>query len=208
MSEVLRTNELENAIDYLEKATYHHHNRDDYYWFKWLVISLHGALYGFGVCAIKGSSTNRVLQMKMGKKKYQQKKEEILKIHRDDSDFDFNKSPRLLDDVIDYNLSSLLDINTVIKKCQDESYMMQRENSRTLEINPLQQKAIDELVKHRNDFAHFKPVFVSIITEGSDWIVKEVIEIIRFLALDSNNITYFKDGTREKVERLLEDFFV
>jgi hypothetical protein len=69
LGDILRTNELDNAIDYLEKAAYYFNNRDDNYWFKWMIISLHGALYGFSVCAIKGTSTERVLEMKLGKKK-------------------------------------------------------------------------------------------------------------------------------------------
>ncbi|MBO0999558.1 peptidoglycan-binding protein [Bacillus sp. SD075] len=66
---MLRINELDNAIDYLEKASFHYKNREDKYWFKWLTISLHGALYGFGVCAVQGSSASlRVLKTPRKKK--------------------------------------------------------------------------------------------------------------------------------------------
>lgn len=47
MTDLLRTNELENATNHIEKAVLHFNNREDKYWFKWLKISLHGALYGF-----------------------------------------------------------------------------------------------------------------------------------------------------------------
>ena len=53
----LRLTEEINALDYLEKS-YHFiekANKDKYAW-KWVVLSLHGALYGFAICACRGTS--------------------------------------------------------------------------------------------------------------------------------------------------------
>lgn len=53
----LRFTEEINALDYLEKS-YHfirRVNKDKYAW-KWVVLSLHGALYGFAICACRGTS--------------------------------------------------------------------------------------------------------------------------------------------------------
>ena len=56
-----RLDESENALDYLEVAIRHLMEVDRNPWaWKWVVIGLHGALYGFGVCAVAGSDYDRV----------------------------------------------------------------------------------------------------------------------------------------------------
>lgn len=68
MGEFFRIDETENAVDYLEKAGAFHASRDPNRW-KWLVISLHGALYGFAICAIQGTDPSRVTEVtKRGEK--------------------------------------------------------------------------------------------------------------------------------------------
>lgn len=204
MKEILRTNELENAIDYLEKATFHFNNREDAYWFKWLMISLHGALYGFGVCAVKGTNTERVLKQKFKKTKFEQEKKETVKYYKD-LGFDI-KDGKLLDSTVWYNLSQLLSIREILDYCQDESYMMQRSDSKILKITERQKDAITKMTDYRNDFAHFKPKGLSVITEGEDWIIKEVVDVIKFLALESNNVIYFDRSNIDRVEQLLNEF--
>ena len=64
MKEVyLRFTEEINALDYLEKS-YHFIQRvdkDKYAW-KWVMLSLHGALYGFAICACRGTSNLLVVR--------------------------------------------------------------------------------------------------------------------------------------------------
>lgn len=202
MKEILRTDELENAIDYLEKATFHFNNREDAYWFKWLMISLHGALYGFGVCAVKGIRPERVMKFK--KSKFEQMKNETVEYYKG---LGFViKDGKLLDSTVRYNLSQLLGIWEILKSCQDESYMIQRLDSKILKITERQQEAISKMIDYRNDFAHFKPKGISLITEGADWIIKEVIDVIRFLALESKNVNYFERTNIDRVDQLLNEF--
>ena len=54
------TEEL-NALDYFEKAVHFMHEAEcsDWAW-KWVTISLHGALYGFAVCASQGTDSRSV----------------------------------------------------------------------------------------------------------------------------------------------------
>jgi hypothetical protein len=205
LGDILRTNELNNAVDYLEKAAYYFNNRDDNYWFKWTVISLHGALYGFGVCAVKGIETDRVLDKKLGKKKLERNKKEIIDFYKYELGFDINQDSNLLDTTVEYNSRQLLSIKDILEQCQNESYMKQRLDSKVLEITESQQTAIDKLIYYRNDFAHFKPKLLSVITEGEDWIIKEVVGVIKFLALDSGNVNYyFEDSICEKVKYLID----
>lgn len=57
----LEVTEETNAVDYLEQA--HHHiletESKSFAW-KWVAITLHGALYAFAVCAVKGTNPSRV----------------------------------------------------------------------------------------------------------------------------------------------------
>ncbi|MED4229486.1 hypothetical protein [Neobacillus cucumis] len=204
MGDILRTDELENAIDFLEKAAYHYNNKEDKYWFKWLMISLHGALYGFGVCAVKGTYTERVLEMKLGRKRFEQKRKETIE-HFKKLGYEI-EDESILDDIIEYNASDLLAIKKILDCCQSETYMMQRSDSKILKITDIQDEAIDKMIFYRNDFIHFKPRGLTVITEGSDWIVKAVVDVIRFLALESNNVNYFEEKNREKVKFILEQF--
>jgi hypothetical protein len=55
-----RTNELENAVESLEQAARFHRSRLRHRW-KWLMIALHGAMYGFSVCAVRGTDPDRVM---------------------------------------------------------------------------------------------------------------------------------------------------
>ncbi|RAI89544.1 hypothetical protein DET54_11412 [Paenibacillus pabuli] len=56
MNDNYRTDELEDAIDYLEKASLFYLDKNYQHHFKWLMVALHGVLYGFGILAIKGSN--------------------------------------------------------------------------------------------------------------------------------------------------------
>jgi hypothetical protein len=55
--------EKHNALDYLEMGVRYllEVERTPWAW-KWVCISLHGALYGFGVCAVKGTNDNSVIR--------------------------------------------------------------------------------------------------------------------------------------------------
>ena len=60
-----------NALDYLKRGALFVREAaaDDHAW-KWVIISLHGALYGFAVCACKGTDYSTVTcQTKGGDRK-------------------------------------------------------------------------------------------------------------------------------------------
>jgi hypothetical protein len=61
----LRLSEEKNAVDYLEKAAIFiksvSENNNDW---KWVIIGLHGALYGFAVAACRGTDSRSVLTKK------------------------------------------------------------------------------------------------------------------------------------------------
>jgi len=63
--ESLVIDELRNSIDYLEMSVRSliESEHNPYSW-KWVVLGIHGALYGFGVCAVAGTDYNRVMKGK------------------------------------------------------------------------------------------------------------------------------------------------
>jgi hypothetical protein len=57
----LRLTEERNALDYLRQAYFHIcRTESNIMAWKWVVICLHGALYGFAICAIKGTYSGNV----------------------------------------------------------------------------------------------------------------------------------------------------
>lgn len=61
--EYVRFSEESNALDYLEKTVEFIHRADtDSMDWKWVFLSLHGALYGFMICALKGTDPARVVR--------------------------------------------------------------------------------------------------------------------------------------------------
>ncbi|MDE3838645.1 hypothetical protein C0966_04480 [Bacillus methanolicus] len=196
---ILRTNELDNAIDYLEKAAYYFNNRNDSHWFKWLMISLHGALYGFGVCAIKGTNPSLRVLDELSKKQIRETlpllSERYLgfdqAISKDHQEILADEHMLIvLKTLAENNLNKIWD---VLDKCEDPDYMLQNTESKVLKRTPKQIKAIEKLINYRNDFAHFKPRALSVITSSEEWIIEEVITVIKFLALESGNIFYFEE---------------
>jgi hypothetical protein len=57
----LRIDELENAIDSLETCAYFLEHFPNPYKWKWAILALHQATYGFAICAVKGTADDSVL---------------------------------------------------------------------------------------------------------------------------------------------------
>ncbi|MFD9363031.1 hypothetical protein ACFWAE_14415 [Priestia megaterium] len=197
---VYRTNEVENAIDYLEQAAKFFEDVENPHRFKWLMISLHGALYGFGVCAIKGTRSyhNVIKEIKMNSKKVKTKKAELESLL---SEFDFD-----LDSMLTLNVSELISIWTVLDRCKSEQYMQQFVHSEVLHTTSQQDYAIQELIKYRNQLAHFKPSAYGIVGDYDEDIIIPVVEVIKFLALECNNVMYYSDESKMRVKKALHIF--
>jgi len=71
----LQLTEETNALDYLNQADYYIQlaNEKKIAW-KWVILCLHGALYGFAVCAAQGTNPSRLIEVvKNGKNKGREK---------------------------------------------------------------------------------------------------------------------------------------
>jgi len=54
--------ELANALDSVEMATHFLENLPDPYRWKWAVMAFHQAIYGFAICAVRGTDSRSVLE--------------------------------------------------------------------------------------------------------------------------------------------------
>lgn len=168
------------------------------------MISLHGALYGFGICAVKGTSSDRVIEYKVKQSKLEKIKKEL------SDDYLDQYGVQLDDDQLEYTAKyysgKLLGIWDVLERCQDESFMTQFTDSKVLSLTDEHKKSIDKMINYRNDFAHFKPKGFSLLTRSEEWIIKEVVDVIKFLALETGNVFYNGSNNREEVESLINEF--
>lgn len=207
MSKILETNELNNAIDYLEKASEFHKNKEDNYWFKWTIISLYGALYNFGICAIKGVYWDITTLKKIKEKKINERKQDkLLELKSEGFDTKDIEDTDFLDYEVRYQNAELIGIGEVIRRCKKEEYMNLRLHSKVLELTPSQDKAIARLIEYRNDFSHFKPTVQYTISKHDTLFIKEIAIIIKFLALESGNVLERDNKAFKKVSNLITTF--
>jgi hypothetical protein len=201
---VYSTSELENSVDYLEMTLHFLKEKEHPHRFKWLMINLHGALYGFGVLAIKGTSSISRVYEEISEKKKQNAKNAIIQQYKSLGIEGLLDDGSNLDSLITFQKGLLLRIWDVIKRAESPDYMIQNTNSKLLELNDKQSHAIDKMIKYRNDFAHFKPMALGIIGDYEEDVVYPVLEVIEFIALETNNVLYFEDN-HQKVEQIFKE---
>ncbi|HWP91808.1 MAG TPA: hypothetical protein VNN20_06390 [Thermodesulfobacteriota bacterium] len=168
-SKYLRLTEERNALDYLEKAYDYIRQveKDEWAW-KWVILALHSALYGFAICASMGSSSDWVAPViKKGKNKGQRQ---------------------------------LISIGKALEFCQNPSWMKIYVHSKHLTLSKQQEESIDKLKNwFRDEFEHYKPVRWSIELHGMPQICIDVLEVIRFLALETGNCIHLTQTQIKKI---------
>jgi len=148
----LRLTEKTNALDYLEKA-YHYicQTETNVFAWKWLILALHGALYGFAICACQRANRyNVAFKTKKGKEQ-------------------------------------LIGFDKALELCQNPNWMRMYIFSKHLQLSKQQEESILRLKELRNEFEHYIPTSWSIEIHGMPYITIDVLEVIRFLALDTGN---------------------
>ncbi|MFC1453813.1 hypothetical protein ACFLQL_01385 [Verrucomicrobiota bacterium] len=142
--------EASNVVDYLKRAaTFLEQTLEDVTAWKWVVISLHGALYGAAVC-------NLYLM---------DRKEVLVK-----------------------DTEKLIDFATVVRRCQDARFMNGLVTTNVLHLTPRQKRSIKFLNQpFRNSFVHFSPTSWAIVLRGFPDMVRDVVQAIIFLTLESGN---------------------
>jgi hypothetical protein len=158
-----------NALDYLEQA-YHYIQQTeniDIAW-KWVVITLHGALYGFSICALKGTDYARVT----------------------------TKNRK--------GVERLISFNEALKRCQDQRWMHMTAMSKHLQLSGQQKKYIKILKDlFRNNFEHYIPKFWSIELHVMPQMTINILNIIRFLALETSPYIHLNQTQKKRLKSIV-----
>ena len=147
----LRLTEETNALDYLERVVgFIRETEKNRLAWKWVVLSLHSALYGFAICACRGTDYENVTtKTKKGEEK-------------------------------------LISFDEALKRCQDPNCMNMLVHSQILVLSESQKDSIRRLKKElRNKMEHYVPSEWSIEIHGMPQIAIDVLDVIRFLALET-----------------------
>lgn len=163
----LRLSEEKNALDYLEKAAFFiRKTPEDHINWKWVILGLHGSLYGFTIAACRGTDSQSVVS-KEGK---------------------------------------LINFWKALELCQDPNHMKMLIYSKPLILSESQKKSIRQLKSDfRNEFEHFRPKGWSIEVHDMPEIAIDVLEAIRFVALETNTFVHLSDTERTEVKSLVDD---
>lgn len=175
--------EESNAIDFLEKAFFYIKSiKVKLTDWKWVVLSLHGALYGFMICALFGGHYDSVTRL------VKKHKKEMLDKH-------------------DKKKRQLIGFMEALKLCQENTYPMNRYTiSKPLVLTTSQKKSIEALHNTlRNTFNHYKPAHWLIEKNMLPRITLDTLEAIEFLIFKSSNIIQIdydvKEGLKRKINR-------
>jgi len=178
----LKTDEREEAIsslevlaDALEKVTF-----DPYHW-KWVILSLHSALQGSMVLALRSGDGLRPLRDNIA--------QEWLKAYRTGTE--------------EYPKEELDTFLNLYKKIKSD-LMLFFGHSKKFVPEGNQGWSIKKINKLRNDFIHFLPKSYLLDISGLPNICKDCLRIIEFLFFKSGNITITSDTLEKRAKRSLK----
>lgn len=176
----LKTDETLEAVSALEMAAeaVERVSNDVYRW-RWVIISIHMALQGFMVLALRGSDGLRPLKDKIA--------EDWLKAQREGG-----KRP-------EEKLDSFLNLYKKIKSKR----MLFYGHSKQFVSAGTQDRSIKKMNSLRNDFIHFLPKLWIIEISGLPRISLDCLDVVEFLGWQSGNIFWHKRDQEERAKRSL-----
>lgn len=152
---------------------------DKRYW-KWVIIGLHNALQGFMVLALRGSASVNVWRKDKRRAWYRS----------------FNNNIPFL--AVGF-LDKFMNLYKAIKSIRMKMFT----NSQVFEPSGTQSESVRKLNELRNDFIHFTPKTWVINIHVLPGLVIDVMSIIEFLALESNNIHWNEEQDHNKTVSLI-----
>ena len=165
----LRFTEETNALDYLERAgEFIRLTETDQRAWKWAILSLHGALYGFAIVACKGTSPDIVTRTTKRGRRY------------------------------------LLSLEEALRMCQDQTWMGTLEGGQALSLSPSQSDSVRKVkATLRNNFEHYTPGGWSIEIHGLPTIAMDILDVIRFLSVETFRYQNLKQRQRRKIRSIV-----
>lgn len=158
-----------NALDFLERAgQFIQQTESDIKAWKWVILALHGALYGFAICACRSTNLENI-------------------IHRTKN-----------------GIERLITLDKALFICQDKEWMGTLYGGKPLILTARQKYSIKMLKKSlRNNFEHFKPKGWSIEIHGLPGIAIDILDIIRFLAVETFRYQHLNQSQRRRIKSII-----
>jgi tetratricopeptide (TPR) repeat protein len=188
--------EMENAIDYLERTADFLEERGPVHAWKWVWISLYEAIYSFLICALKGTNPDNVLQPIQcpngGCGKWS--------MPGDIQDNGF-KCPKCAADMSGIFEENLIAFKLALERSQDPSWMCRYTISEVLTLDDKDKKALKKLSYIGNGLLNLVPKSWAIQVPGRDELILRVADIVEKIALPKHNI--FLNDLQEKRLKLV-----
>jgi hypothetical protein len=158
-----------NALDFLERAgEFIRQTESDITAWKWVILALHGALYGFAIAACRSTDLENI-------------------IHRTKK-----------------GVERLISLDEALRICQDGKWMGTLYGGKPLELTDSQKYSIRKLSKSlRNNFEHYIPKGWSIEIYGLASIAMDMLDIIRFLSVETFRYQHLNQSQRRRVKSII-----
>ncbi|MCC7158455.1 MAG: hypothetical protein IT281_02835 [Ignavibacteria bacterium] len=211
---------VENAVDSLE-TTISYFQRDDNLKWKWIVFSLHHALYMFCTINLEGGNFQQVLTNGSGYnddensyfKKGNDEWKKSRRIRRENSHGykivweAVNGEPRFDNKAMQRKRKDkLIGFWTALARVQDKEFWMARYiHSKAIILNEAQWESVEWLTENvRNQLTHFVPMGLSIPIISLDKACFDVICIIEQLAFDTRQVLYVDSGIKTRIKNSIK----
>lgn len=167
--QLIQFTEETNALDYLERAgEFIKQTESSPLAWKWVVLSLHGALYGFAIAACKHTDYLSVVRTTKTGREY------------------------------------LISLDDALSMCADPVWMCTLYGAQALKLTASQEDSIRRLKgAFRNNFEHYVPRVWSIEIHWFPHIAMDVLNVIRFLAVETYRYQHLNQTQRRRVKSIV-----
>ena len=187
------TDDNREAVSALEGTTFFlaHAESEPAMW-RWVITALHGAVQGFMVIALKGSSSLGAYDQKsIDRRLAASRALDEARAKGDDAGAHAAEQEMLFGDV---RLAPFLTLYKRIK--MDDWPMSQYMHTKVYEPRPTDDRCMSDLNSVRNDFIHFKPMTIGMLLTRFPAMTETGLHIVTFLLNESNNILWAKGHDR------------
>ncbi|MPZ68792.1 MAG: hypothetical protein GEU71_04605 [Actinobacteria bacterium] len=164
---------LEMVVEQLKEVL-----EDPYRW-KWVVVATHNALHAFMVADVSGSDLLGAMTEKYAKHWREQ--------------YEKGEHPK--------KPERLADFPELFERTQIQTQRFV--DARNLDPTESQEDSVGRLNWWRGEFVHYKPKSLSIEVSGFPEIVRDCLDVARFLAFESMYVFRVQDEWSERTERAL-----
>jgi hypothetical protein len=161
---------------------------EPYRW-KWVVVALHDALYGFMGLALRRSDGAQLLTLKHERQQYARWQRE-----REQGGPIVERSPTRIDQFLNF-----------FEKIQDPARMRHFIDSRAFVPTPDQDQSVRYLDRLRNDLVHYSDTTRMVWIAALPGVVVDGVTVIRWLVEESHTFFLHPEELEEAAIRLIED---